>query len=52
MTKSRGHVEAIDGYEYYRMPDGRLFRAPIDKPIGDDGRRAGVELALRPARMS
>lgn len=57
---STGHVETIDGYEYFRLPDGRLFRAKVSEPIGDDGRRvgqfvtlgSGVEMALRLARLA
>lgn len=60
MNKSKGHVETIDGFEYYRLADGRLFRAEVNKPIGSDGRRpgqfvttgSGVELALRLARLA
>lgn len=57
MTKSKGHVEFIDGYEYY-MSAGKLNRAAIDKPLRD-GRHvgefitsgSGVEFALRMARI-
>lgn len=60
MNKSRGHVEFIGAHEYYKLPDGRLFRAAIDKPIGSDGRRPGeflttgngIEFALRLARLA
>jgi hypothetical protein len=59
MNKSKGHVEFIGSHEFYKLPDGRLLRAEIAKPIGDDGRRpgqfvttgSGVELALRLARI-
>ena len=57
MKKSKGHIECIDGFEYFKV-DGRLYRAPIDKPL-ENGKRAGqfvttgsgVELALRLARL-
>jgi len=60
MHKSKGHVAFIDGHEYYKLPDGRLFRAKIEKPIANDGRRpgeflttgSGIDLALRMARMN
>ena len=59
MSKSKGHVEFIDGYEYYKLPDGRLFRAEITKPLDAGGRRPGqfvtlgrgIEIALRFARI-
>lgn len=58
--KSRGHVEFIDGFEYYTLPDGRLFRAETAKPISGDGRRvgqfvtvgSGIDLAMRLARIA
>lgn len=59
-ARSKGHVEFIDGYEYYKLPDGRLFRAEVAKPIDAGGRRAGefvtlgsgIEPALRFARLA
>jgi len=60
MKQSRGHVEFIDGFEYYKLPDGNLIRAKIAEPIASDGRRpgqfvtrgSGIPLALRFARVA
>ena len=58
MQQSTGHVELIDGYEYFKI-DERLFHADIAKPLVDGRRRGqfvtlgtGVEMALRMARMA
>jgi hypothetical protein len=40
-AKSKGHVEFIGGYEYFRLPDGNLLRAPTWRAVGKDGRRPG-----------
>ena len=37
MKLSKDHVEFIDGFGYYKLPDSRLFRAEIAKPIGLKG---------------
>lgn len=57
MNKSKGHVEFIDGFEYFKA-DGKLYRAPIDKPLVDGKRPGeflttgnGIEFALRMARL-
>jgi hypothetical protein len=58
MNKSKGHVEFIDGYEYYKI-DGLLYRAEIAKPVVDGKRPgqfvttgSGIEFALRMARLA
>ena len=58
MQQSTGHVEFIDGYEYYKI-DERLFRAEIANPLVDGRRRGqfvtlgtGVEIPLRMARVA
>jgi hypothetical protein len=58
MDNSKGHVEFIDGHEYYIVSD-KLYRAKLTEPLGKDGRRpgdfvtlgSGVDWALRIARM-
>ena len=58
MQKSRGHLQFINGCEFY-LHDGKLYRAKLTEPIGKDGRRAGefvtlgsgIDWALRIARM-
>jgi hypothetical protein len=60
MKQSKGHVEFIGSYEFYKLPDGRMFRAETSKPFLDDGRRvgqfwtlgSGIEFALRVARLA
>jgi hypothetical protein len=58
MNKSKGHVEFIDGYEYYKF-DEQLFRAQTAKPLVDGKRPgqfvtlgSGIEMALRLARLT
>jgi hypothetical protein len=59
MQKSVCHVEFINDYEYFMVPDGRLFRPRSSEPIRGDNRRQGefvtfgrgIELALELERL-
>ncbi len=42
--QSKGHVENIGEYEYFKGPQGDLYRAPLANPIGYDGWRQGGRL--------
>lgn len=57
MNKSKGHVEFIDGYEYFKS-DGRLYRAQSSKPLVAGTRPgefvtagSGIKFALQMARF-
>lgn len=39
--KSKGHVCFRDGYEWFLLDSGELYRAPADRPIMPNGRRCG-----------
>lgn len=47
VPKSKGHVEFIEGREYFFGDDGHLYSADITVPVGGDGRRPG-EWQARP----
>jgi hypothetical protein len=57
LNKSKGHVEFIDGYEYFKV-DARLYRARASKPLVAGKRPgefvtagSGINFALQMARL-
>lgn len=42
MDKSRGHVMFLNNYEYFKAPDGTLYRAKTSNYISIDGYRVGA----------
>jgi hypothetical protein len=58
MQKSEGHVEFIDGYEYFQ-DDDRLYRADVARPLVAGKRQgrfvtagSGIAFALQIARIA
>ena len=42
MDKSKGHVIYLNDYEYFKGPDGTLYKAKTTNYMGVDGYRVGA----------
>ena len=42
MKKSKGHITFLNGYEYFKAPNGSLYKAKSSNYIGIEGYRVGA----------
>ena len=49
MNKSKGHIMFLYGYEYFKSPDGTLYKAKASNYIGVDGYRVGARFEGTPS---
>ena len=47
--KSSGHIGFTDTHEYFKGPNGDIYRAQISDYVGTDGYRAGARFESTPA---
>lgn len=48
MNKSKGHITFLNAYEYFKIPDGTLYKANLNNYIGVDGYRVGARFEATP----